>query len=165
MQQIKQEQLGEIIKDKLVVVVFEGGDWCAFCKAQKPVLEEIIKEYPDVKFYSLNFSSLAELQGSTIAKTYNISAVPEIVFFSEGNLIGRRKGYFIKKSKDNNAKRITDALNDFKGGTLKDEVNHDMKKISLEQLKGIADYLLNSVLPSSDVQKIISIFNSLPPVE
>lgn len=40
-----------------------------------------------------------------------------------------------------------------------------MKKITLEQIQGLCQYLEGSMLPSREVKQICTLLNSLPPVE
>ena len=40
-----------------------------------------------------------------------------------------------------------------------------MHKITEEQIKGITNYLLFTMLPSKEVQQIIKILNTLPKIE
>lgn len=63
------------------------SDSCVPCKRMSPVLAQIEEENPDVKLVKININYDTEL-----AADYQVSSVPALVFFKDGNEAGRING-------------------------------------------------------------------------
>ena len=71
----------EILESQQVAIVDFGAEWCAPCKKQHPIMEEIAGEmsgqvvagYLDVGKYP------------TIAQQYAVMSVPRLIIFKDGN--------------------------------------------------------------------------------
>lgn len=74
----------EVIDSKDVVLVDFNADWCGPCRMLKPMLEEISDDY---KIVSINIDNEDEL-----AEEYNVSSIPCLVVFKDGNEINRSVG-------------------------------------------------------------------------
>lgn len=61
---------------------------CNPCKVIKPALEDLKEEFPQVKWTSVN--THADSQG--LAQKYGVSVVPTIIFFKNGQEVGRHSG-------------------------------------------------------------------------
>lgn len=70
----------EIIKQDTVVVKF-GADWCGPCRVLIPVFNKLIEKNPDVNFASVNIDVIPEL-----TSTYDVSKIPAVLFFQNGQL-------------------------------------------------------------------------------
>ena len=64
---------------QLVLVDF-WAPWCAPCRVQHPILEELSNELPDVKFTELNVDEYPAVSGR-----FQIMSIPTIIIFKAGN--------------------------------------------------------------------------------
>jgi len=76
----------KIIEDKLTVVKF-AANWCGPCRVLTPMMEEIIKSYPDINFGEVNIDVHPDL-----AAKDGIRGVPTVVFYKNGNLVDKMVG-------------------------------------------------------------------------
>jgi len=83
------EEFEQIIsKDKMTVVDFSAV-WCGPCRMMEPVLEDASEKHKgEYNFYQVDVDSAENL-----AKKYGIMAVPTIIAFKSGNVVGRTSGY------------------------------------------------------------------------
>lgn len=87
MTEVKSEQeFVNFIKDGVVVADFYA-DWCSPCKLMMPVLQKLSDEFSSVKILKVNVETC-----SNIADSYNISCVPSIIIFKNGNVIEQLNG-------------------------------------------------------------------------
>ncbi len=83
----------EVMKyDKAVVIDFYA-DWCGPCKMISPILEELSKEWKDVKFVKLDTEADPE-----IAMKFNVMSIPTLIVMRQGREAGRVVGYMTKAS-------------------------------------------------------------------
>ena len=85
--------MSEISNATDVVVKFEA-EWCGPCKAVKPVVEEVAKQNPTVKFLSV------DIDGDGIADVvmeYGIRSVPAFIRLKNGQRINSAVGTISKK--------------------------------------------------------------------
>lgn len=66
-------------------IIFVSGLNCAVCHAVFPVVEELIKEYPNIKLLHTKANEVPELSGQ-----YQVFTVPAILFFFNGKEIARK---------------------------------------------------------------------------
>lgn len=78
--------------DKKVVVDFYA-DWCGPCKLMAPIIDDLSKELPDVKFCKLNVDDDSEL-----ANEFEVFSIPTLIVFENGKLKDRHTGYMPKDS-------------------------------------------------------------------
>ena len=79
--------------DKLTIVDF-FADWCGPCRKLSPIMDEIEQELSDnVKFTKINTDNNIEL-----AQTYQISGIPSLLVFKNGELVERMVGLMPKNS-------------------------------------------------------------------
>ncbi|SGZ48745.1 CIC11C00000002641 [Sungouiella intermedia] len=69
--------------DGLVVVDF-FATWCGPCKMIAPLLEKFSKEYTAAKFIKVDVEELSE-----VAQEYEISSMPTVLFFKNGQIVGK----------------------------------------------------------------------------
>lgn len=74
----KLQQLNE--SGKPFIVDFYA-DWCVACQEMMPVVDSIIKDYPDVVVYKVNTDDNPEL-----AEASRIKAIPMIHMYKDGRL-------------------------------------------------------------------------------
>ncbi|HIQ31911.1 MAG TPA: thioredoxin [Methanothermococcus okinawensis] len=84
----KGEHSQKIIKDlegKTVVIVFYA-DWCKYCKALEPTLNQLEKE--GIEIIRINVDEHPEL-----ARKFGIRGLPTVVYIKDGVEVGRTIGY------------------------------------------------------------------------
>lgn len=92
-----------IAKDSKLVVVDFYADWCGPCRALKPHLDELQKEYGDqVNIISVNIDKEGKF-----AQEQGVEAIPHVKFFKGGKEVSDFVGY---KSKAEVEKKIKKAL-------------------------------------------------------
>ena len=69
----------EIIKFK--------SNGCGGCKALQPVIEQIAKEYPDIKFSDVNIDDDPDK-----AAAFGVTTLPTLVFLKDGAEVGKLMG-------------------------------------------------------------------------
>lgn len=109
----RQEILGEIERNRKpgVIVVDEfnfqsflsenrfavldlWAEWCGPCRRIAPVIEEFASEYSG----RIAFGKCNTDENRNIASGFSISAIPTMLFFSEGRLINRITGAYPKEA-------------------------------------------------------------------
>lgn len=78
----------EVMKTEKVVVIDFWATWCGPCKMMTPVVEEVAKDYPDVKVCKVNVDEEPELSNA-----FKIVSIPTIVVIKNGEIIDSVVGY------------------------------------------------------------------------
>lgn len=73
--------------EKENIAVFVYADWCGPCKLMFPFLEEIIEDKKN-NIFKINIDKNME-----IAEKYEIKGVPTIIYFKNGKVEKKIKGY------------------------------------------------------------------------
>ncbi len=73
------EVLEKLIEDNEMVLVYFGGENCGVCRAMKPKVEEILKNYPKVKGVQVEVEKSLQ-----VSVKYNIFTIPGILLFIDG---------------------------------------------------------------------------------
>ena len=85
----------EVLKSDKPVVVDFFAEWCGPCKAMAPALDQVATEMAgDVKIAKIDVDANPE-----ITTKYKIQAMPTLIMFKGGEVIGRHTGALIQKSK------------------------------------------------------------------
>ena len=77
--------------DKTVLVDF-WASWCGPCKMLSPVVDQLAEELEGVKVAKINIDEQMEL-----AEKYNVSSIPCVVAFKNGEEVGRSVGLVPKQ--------------------------------------------------------------------
>lgn len=81
--------------DGLVLVDF-FATWCGPCKMLSPVISEIANDFSDsVKVCKVNVD-----ENQALTQKFNISSVPTLIFFKNGNAIKSSVGFHSKSELD-----------------------------------------------------------------
>lgn len=71
----------EVINERGVVFVDFYATWCMPCKTMAPIIEEISKEYKEVKFVKIDIDKNEEL-----AIKYNVMSIPTMLVMKNGEV-------------------------------------------------------------------------------
>ncbi|MCR5572153.1 MAG: thioredoxin [Candidatus Saccharibacteria bacterium] len=82
----------EVLKNKKPVLVDFNAEWCPPCQALHPILEELAEERDDFQIVTVDIDDNEEL-----AEEYQISSIPCLIAFKDGEEIDRRIGLQPKK--------------------------------------------------------------------
>lgn len=78
----------EVMETEKVVVIDFWATWCGPCRMMAPVVEEVAKDYPDVKVCKVNVDEEPELSNA-----FKIVSIPTIVVIKNGEIIDSVVGY------------------------------------------------------------------------
>lgn len=78
----------EVMETEKVVVIDFWATWCGPCKMMAPVVEEVAKDYPDVKVCKVNVDEESELSNA-----FKIVSIPTIAVIKNGEIIDSVVGY------------------------------------------------------------------------
>ena len=82
----------EVLQSKVPVLVDFNAEWCPPCQALHPILEELADERDDFKIVSVDIDDQDEL-----AEEYEVSSIPCLIAFKDGEELDRRIGLQPKK--------------------------------------------------------------------
>ena len=91
----------EVMETEKVVVIDFWATWCGPCKMMAPVVEEVAKDYPDVKVCKVNVDEEPELSNA-----FKIVSIPTIVVIKNGEIIDSVVGYRPKEDIENIIKLV-----------------------------------------------------------
>ena len=81
----------EVEKAESLVVIDLYADWCGPCKLLTPVMEELEREYPDVKFGKINVDNEPELTA-----LFKVQSIPYIALVKNNTFLDFSVGYVPK---------------------------------------------------------------------
>lgn len=89
MRKINKEEFNVLTKKEGIVLIDFFANWCGPCKMLTPVLEQFAeKTAGEVEIYKVDVDENPELCGQ-----FNISSIPTLLFFKNGNLIFKELGF------------------------------------------------------------------------
>lgn len=77
----------EVIKSDKPVIVDFWAAWCGPCKMLSPVVDQLAEELDGVKVGKINIDEQMDL-----AEKFNVSSIPCVVVFKNGEEVGRSVG-------------------------------------------------------------------------
>lgn len=82
------ENLQSILNDSKPVLVDFFAEWCGPCKVQAPVLKEVKSDIGD----SIRILKIDVDKSPAIAQQYQVSSIPTLILFRNGQPIWRQTG-------------------------------------------------------------------------
>lgn len=82
----------EVIKSDKPVLVDFNATWCPPCQALHPILKEMAEESDDYKIVSVDIDD-----EDVLAEQYEVSSIPCLVVFKDGEEVDRKIGLQPKK--------------------------------------------------------------------
>ena len=77
----------EVLKSDKPVLVDFWATWCAPCRMQGPIVEELADERSDIKVGKLDVD-----ENSDIAEKYNVMSIPTLLVFKNGEVVQKAVG-------------------------------------------------------------------------
>ena len=77
----------QVLRSEVLVLVDFYADWCGPCRTLSPVLEELARETSNVRIVKVNVD-----QDRQLAERYEVSTVPCLVVFKNGQVLDRHVG-------------------------------------------------------------------------
>ena len=84
----------EVISSESVTVVDFFSNWCGPCRKLGPILEEVERELEG----KVKFTKIDTDENLDVAKKYQISGLPTLLVFKEGEAVERMVGLMPKNS-------------------------------------------------------------------
>ncbi len=81
----------EVEQAESLVVIDLYADWCGPCKMLAPVIEELEREYPDVKFGKINVDNEPDLTA-----LFKVQSIPYIALVKNNVFLDFSVGYVAK---------------------------------------------------------------------
>lgn len=82
----------EVLKSDKPVLVDFWAVWCGPCNMLSPLVDEVASEHPEIKVGKVNTDEQQDL-----ARQFGISAIPALLFFKDGKVVGQSIGVIPKK--------------------------------------------------------------------
>lgn len=83
----------EVLQSEIPVLVDFWAEWCAPCKRLAPIVEEVAAEMEG----KLKVAKADTEQTRSQTSEYNITAIPDLLIFKDGEVVGRKRGYMSKE--------------------------------------------------------------------
>ena len=81
----------EVEEAKGLVVIDLWAEWCGPCRMLAPTVDELEREYPDVKFGKINVDEEPEL-----ARLFKVQSIPFIALVKDNTFLDMSVGYVPK---------------------------------------------------------------------
>lgn len=86
--EIKDNFKEEVLEKKGLVVVDFWASWCGPCKMLSPIIDELAEEVDGVSFTKVDVDD-----NGSIAMDYQVTSIPTVMIFKDGELVERFAGF------------------------------------------------------------------------
>ena len=83
----------EVLRSKQPVLLDFFATWCMPCKMLTPIINEIDKQYKDVKVCKIDIESEPEL-----AQCFRVMSIPTLVYIKDGAVVNQSVGFRDKEA-------------------------------------------------------------------
>lgn len=87
MKNINEIEYQEMINSDKLSVIKYFGTWCGPCRVLTPIMEDVIKNYPDINAGEVDID-----RNMALAQRDGIRGVPTVVFYKNGKLLDKMVG-------------------------------------------------------------------------
>jgi len=91
---VDQLHFGDLLRQHPALVVDFWAEWCGPCRRVGPVIGELAQEFAG----KVTFGKCNTDENQQLAMQFDISAIPNIVFFSHGKMVDRVIGAYPKEA-------------------------------------------------------------------
>ena len=91
---VDQLHISDLLKQHPALVIDFWAEWCGPCRKVGPVIEELAQEFAG----KVTFGKCNTDENPQLARQLDISAIPNIVFFSNGRMVDRVIGAYPKEA-------------------------------------------------------------------
>ena len=82
----------EVAQHSGLVVIDLWATWCGPCRMLAPTLDELEKDYPDVKFCKINVD-----EEPALASAFRVESIPMVAFVKDNTFLDMSIGYVPKQ--------------------------------------------------------------------
>jgi len=90
---IDESHFGQIVRDNPHLVIDFWAEWCGPCRRVAPIVEEFAQEFTG----KVTFGKCNTDENQRLAMQFGISAIPTMLFFSNGQMVDRLIGALPKE--------------------------------------------------------------------
>ncbi len=101
--EITELNYADIIRDNEKVLIDCWAEWCGPCRTVGPVIDELAVEFAGI----ITVAKCDADANPSVMRSYQISAIPTLLFFRNGQMVGRLTGAYPKEII---RKRLVDAF-------------------------------------------------------
>lgn len=86
------EEFKKLLEDSEITLVDFYAPWCAPCKKMKPILEEVVREMPNIKIQKINVD-----ENKGLSQDKKVNVLPTLIAYKKGVEFWRHEGVISKE--------------------------------------------------------------------
>jgi thioredoxin 1 len=86
--EVKDSTFDDFVKANKIVIIDCWAPWCGPCRSLSPIIDELAKEFEG----KITFGKLNTDENENIPMKFNISAIPTLLVFKNGEMVDRIVG-------------------------------------------------------------------------
>jgi thioredoxin 1 len=91
--EITDQSIDEVLSQNEITVIDFWAEWCGPCKMLGPVIDQLSLDNPDIVIGKLDVMS-----NELTSRKYDITGIPCVIFFKNGEEVNRIKGVLPKSA-------------------------------------------------------------------